>query len=158
MIALDICQWRLICSQLTTSLKQWNYFRRKRLLLQSTANFRMKNLFFLFYFSLLFSSCSVKLPKSYSEKSFKEENYLENHRNEYTLHFDKNKISEINLQNTSDLFRWNKTDDPILLKNYKTRPYFNLISKNDTITISNRHIDFKNVINLFLLSNFQFVE
>ncbi|GLU51337.1 tyrosine-protein phosphatase [Dyadobacter frigoris] len=107
----------------------------------------MKNLFLLFYFVLLFSSCSVKLPKSYAEKSLKEENYLENYRNNYTLHFDKNKVLEINLQNISEIFKWNKTDDPVLLKNYKTRPYFNLISKKDTITISNRHIDFKNVIN-----------
>ncbi|MBE9461557.1 tyrosine-protein phosphatase [Dyadobacter subterraneus] len=107
----------------------------------------MKNLFLLFYFSLLFSSCSVKLPKSYSEKSLKEENYLENYRNNYTLHFNKSTVSEINLQNTPNLFKWNKTDDPVLLKDYKTRPYFNLISKSDTITVSNRHIDFKNVIN-----------
>ncbi|TKT90697.1 tyrosine-protein phosphatase [Dyadobacter frigoris] len=104
-------------------------------------------MFLLFYFVLLFSSCSVKLPKSYAEKSLKEENYLENYRNNYTLHFDKNKVLEINLQNISEIFKWNKTDDPVLLKNYKTRPYFNLISKKDTITISNRHIDFKNVIN-----------
>lgn len=107
----------------------------------------MKNLLLLFYVTILFSSCSVKLPKSYSEKALKEANYVEDYRNNYTLYFDSNTISEIKLQNKSDLFNWNKTDDPVLLKDYKTRPYFNLISKRDTAIISNRHIYFKNVIN-----------
>ncbi|WP_200837088.1 tyrosine-protein phosphatase [Dyadobacter sp. 3J3] len=107
----------------------------------------MKNLFLLFYFVLLFSSCSVKLPKSYCEKTLKEENYLENYKNNYTLHFDKNKVSDISLQNTNEIFKWNKFDDPVSLNNFNTRPYFNLISKKDTVTISNRHIYFKNVIN-----------
>ena len=105
----------------------------------------MKKLPLLFIFSLLLS-CGVKLPASYYEKSLTEQTYLENDRNTYALHF-RSLPLQIQLEHADKSFQWNHADNPVLLKNFRQRPYFHLYYPTDTLILTNRHISFSQVIN-----------
>ena len=109
--------------------------------------------FYIALFSLAIVSCKVTLPRDQSTKSLEENVYVENNKDNYTLHLN-NKASafQVSLQakpkDVSLNTKENGSDSSIFLKNQKwSRPYFNLVSGGDTTVISNRHIDFENTQN-----------
>ena len=94
-------------------------------------------------------SCSPKLPDHFYTKSLPEENYVENHKNKYTIHTNTESAEFLEYTRLNNAKR--KIDDDhskvIVLKNRKQRPYIKMIVAGDTTTLANRHIDFKKVVN-----------
>lgn len=102
--------------------------------------------FFFYIIGLsLAASCSPKLPEHFYTKSLQEDNYIENHKNKYTLHSndDAARFETYTLQDT--LKKGVSSKEPVI-KN-KHRPYITMIAGRDTTTLANRHIYFKKVVN-----------
>jgi len=105
--------------------------------------------------SLIFviTSCKVNLSRDYGRKSLEENVYVENNKDNYTLHLNNQASAyQVSLQATPKAVNLNTeangSDSSIVLNNQKAfRPYFNLVSGGDTTVISNRHIDFENTQN-----------
>lgn len=107
----------------------------------------MKSLLSILVSSLLLTSCGVRLSPSYYEKSLREENYVENNGRDYLLYYNKAIPSRISLGGSSDTLKKDQQKNTIALKDQKHRPDFYMITKNDTVQVSNRLIDFAHVIN-----------
>jgi len=95
---------------------------------------------------VLLSSC-VKLPARYDEKTLKEDNYVENSEDDYVLHYDKAAVSQILVIDQEKQTVINSEDNRVEVTNRKHRPYFKTISGKDTLTVSNRRIDFEKAVN-----------
>jgi protein-tyrosine phosphatase len=100
----------------------------------------------------LFFSCRVSLPADRSRKSLSEPVYVERIDDSYVLHLDRRASDfQVNVEapeplhlNTKD----NALDSVIVFKNRKNfRPYFDLVSGQDTLVVTNRRIDFDNTVN-----------
>ena len=111
------------------------------------------NIFYTTLFVLTITSCQVSLPDKHYRKSLQEDIYVENVRDNYTLHLN-NKTSafQVSLQPLPEAAGQNteetRPDSTIVFKNLKSyRPYINLVSGGDTTVVSNRHIYFENVLN-----------
>lgn len=104
----------------------------------------MKRFFHIGFCLLILSSCSSQLPSSFYKKELSEKNYVENKKDNYSIHIDpENKLLKEGIsENISQL-----NDSVFILKNQKRRPTLKIISKNDTTQITNRNIYFKNVVN-----------
>jgi len=113
--------------------------------------YTFKNIFYISLVSLIVASCKSKLPEQFYKKTLKEENYVENNKNNYVLHFDKKSvISGIWMKNTHDSDQKNLQigpQDSVVIKKLKYRPYFYLLSGYDTTIVSARNIDFKKTVN-----------
>jgi len=95
-------------------------------------------------------SCSSKLPAHFYNKTLKEAVYVDNNKNDYTLHFNNDSTSKIWYHTSTDTVQLQKSANDSIrqVKNLKQRPYFNLLSNTNTISIvSNRSLYFKQVVN-----------
>ena len=111
----------------------------------------MKRLLLLSTFAVL-TSCGANLPQSFYKKSLTEENYVENRKNNYSLYFNANTTdAQVYIQSIPDAVVWQPTADgycnTTLLTQQLHRPYFTITSGTDTLTVANRHIYFKEVVN-----------
>ncbi|MCF2445019.1 tyrosine-protein phosphatase [Dyadobacter sp. CY345] len=106
----------------------------------------MKTRLLILLFPVLLPAC-VKLPARYDEKTLKEEYYVENNKNDYVLHYTKTADSQVFLIEQGKQTLLNSKENPLTLTNQAKRPYFKTISGKDTLILSNRRIDFENVIN-----------
>ncbi|KGO94767.1 tyrosine-protein phosphatase [Flavobacterium subsaxonicum] len=111
----------------------------------------MKCLLLLAAFAVL-TSCGANLPQSFYKKSLTEENYVENSKNNYSLYFNANTTdAQVHIQLVPDAITWQPTADgygnTALLAKQLHRPYFTITSGTDTLTVANRHIYFKEVVN-----------
>lgn len=98
--------------------------------------------------SLTLICCGVKLPSDYHRRSLDEEVYVENIKNDYTLHVGKNSgFSEIRVQGDSTRKVLQQGDSLILFTNRKERPFFSLVRGSDTVIVSNRQIYFRQAVN-----------
>jgi protein-tyrosine phosphatase len=112
----------------------------------------MKRLLFLAAIALLTASCGVSLPQSFYKKSLVEENYVENTKNNYSLYFNTaDEDAQVQLQSNPEAIKWIKTgsgdSNTTLLTKQIHRPYFTITTDTDTLTLSNRSIYFKEVVN-----------
>lgn len=94
-------------------------------------------------------SCSAELPTHYDQKSLYESNYVENRKDDYMLHIDEAGTRPYGLQSITEAVQdpHKNRKSTFVLKRQKQRPYFTLLTKSDTITVANRHIDFRKVAN-----------
>ena len=111
----------------------------------------MKRLLLLTTFAVL-TSCGANLPQSFYKKSLTEENYVENRKNNYSLYFNTNTTdAQVHIQSVPGAVVWQPTADgysnTAMVTRQLHRPYFTIISGIDTLTVANRHIYFKEVVN-----------
>lgn len=106
----------------------------------------MKNFVYLCLASIAITSCATKLPDHFYSKSLKEANYVENYKDKYTVHLDDKNYTKQVLQSGKPI-TYQKKDSVIIVRHHNIRPYFNVITKNDTTTLANRNIYFKKVDN-----------
>lgn len=98
--------------------------------------------------SLTLICCGVKLPADYHRRALDEEVYVENIKNDYTLHLGKNSgFSEIQIQGDARRKVLQQGDSVLWFTNRKDRPYFKLLRGNDTVIVSNRQIYFRQAVN-----------
>ena len=97
-------------------------------------------------FPALVLSCA-KLPAHYYEKTLWEENYVENSKDDYVLHYNEGSISKVLVIDGSKQTTLDADKNPIKLSDPNKRPYFKTISGQDTVTLYNRRVDFEDVIN-----------
>jgi len=108
----------------------------------------MKNLVYLCLAMIALSSCATKLPEHFYSKSLKEANYVENHKETYTVHLDKQTTTaKIIVANNANIKVNTKNDSIAVLKHQSKRPYFIITNNNDTTTLANRNIYFKKIDN-----------
>ena len=94
----------------------------------------------------LIVSCSPRLPQHFYTKSLQEDNYIENHKNKYTLHTTQG-TAKFETYTLQDTVKKNAVSKGLVIKNKQHRPYINIIEGRDTTILANRHIYFKKVVN-----------
>ena len=108
----------------------------------------MKKTIGLLVLSGLLFSCSSTLPVQYYQKTLQENNHVENSKNNYTLYLDPTiAVSEIFVTTPTGSTAVKSKNGIVPLKKQLQRPYFELVSGNDTLIVANRHIDFSEVVN-----------
>lgn len=92
---------------------------------------------------IIITSCSTQLPERFYNRSLNENLYIENYKNNYTLHL--NNITGSNKLTDSTGKSFTVKADTIIVIDSKSRPLY--ITANEANIISNRHIYFKQAVN-----------
>ncbi|CAG4999993.1 hypothetical protein DYBT9275_02362 [Dyadobacter sp. CECT 9275] len=98
------------------------------------------------------TACHVKLPAKFYRKPLTEKDYVENRKEDYTLHL--NNIPEgsqvfvqTNAGGMAPYTKFPTSDTLIALRKQVSRPYFYVVSGKDSTVLANRRVDFGKVVN-----------
>lgn len=87
-------------------------------------------------------SCSTQLPARFYERPLKENAYIENYKDTYTVYLN----SQSAIANPDDSVI-GKPLNTFVERNAESRPFYKVVTGNDTTLLSNRHIYFKKADN-----------